>query len=116
MKKVILAMLLMYTLTAVKANNTYLFTDTKTDRNGYAIDESITWIFNEDDSELMLITETEDVFFNIYGIEVVEENVMRYILDNATLYINSETLEIIFCTDENQYIFATYSDDFYTKN
>ena len=116
MKKLIIIISIIFCIQNAHANKYYLFTDTKTDINGYTIDESITWIFNESESELILITETEDVFFNIYGIEVVGENVMRYILDNATLYINSETLEIIFCTNENQYVFNTYSDDFYSKN
>jgi ABC-type tungstate transport system permease subunit len=116
MKKIIIIISIFFCIQNAHANKYYLFTDTKTDINGYTIDESITWIFNESESELILITETEDVFFNIYGIEVVDENVMRYILDDATLYINSETLEIIFCTNENQYVFNTYRDDFYKKN
>ena len=115
-KKLIIIISIFFCIQNAHANKYYLFTDTKTDINGYTIDESITWIFNESESELILITETEDVFFNIYGIEVVDENVMRYILDDATLYINSETLEIIFCTNENQYVFNTYRDDFYKKN
>lgn len=119
MKKLLLSILISTVLNA-QANDKYLFTDTKTDLNGILSEEAITWIFNTNDKQLTLKTETQDVFYNITEVKKIETifgYYKKYSLDNGSaVYVNSETLEVIFCTDNGQYIFAVGNDKYFTKN
>ena len=85
-----------------KANETYLFTDTKTDLTGISIHDPVTWIFSKDNTLLTLKTEMQDVTYNITRVQTIESitgNYTKYSLDNGSaVYVHSETLEVIFCT------------------
>ena len=116
MKKLILIILIALAFSG-KGNETYLFTDTKTDLNGEKIADSVTWIFSKGNTLLTLKTETQDVSYNIYKVQRIESITgyyTKYSLDNGSaVYVYSETLEVIFCTESNQYIFAPADDKYF---
>jgi len=103
-----------------KGNDKYLFTDTKTDLNGNLTADPVTWIFDTNDKQLTLKTETQDVIYNITAVQLIESingYYTKYNLDNGSaVYVHSETLQVIFCTDNGQYTFNPADDKFYSKN
>lgn len=118
MKKLILIILIALAFSG-KGNETYLFTDTKTDLTGISIHDPVTWIFSKDNTLLTLKTEMQDVTYNITRVQTIESitgNYTKYSLDNGSaVYVHSETLEVIFCTESNQYIFAPADDKYFTS-
>ena len=59
MKKLLILILIALALSG-KGNDKYLFTDTKTDLNGNLTADPVTWIFDTNDKQLTLKTETQD--------------------------------------------------------
>ncbi len=118
MKKLLILILIALALSG-KGNEKYLFTDTKTDLNGNLTADPVTWIFDTNDKQLTLITETQDVIYNIIRVQLIESIVgyyKKYSLDNGSaVYIHSESLDVIFCTSTGHYIFSPAPDKFYSK-
>ncbi len=118
MKKLLILILIALALSG-KGNDKYLFTDTKTDLNGNLTDDPVTWIFDTNDKQLTLKTETQDVIYSICKVQKIESITgyyKKYSLDNGSaVYIHSETLEVIFCTSTGYYIFSPEDDKFYSK-
>lgn len=117
--KTILTILLL-AATTVQAENYYLFTDTKTDLNGNLTADPVTWIFDTNDKQLTLKTETQDVIYSICKVQKIESITgyyKKYSLSNGcAVYVHSDSLDVIFCTDSAQYYFTVASDKFYSKN
>ena len=119
MKKLLILILIALALSG-KGNDKYLFTDTKTDLNGNLTADPVTWIFDTNDKQLTLKTETQDVIYSICKVQKIESILgyyKKYSLSNGSaVYVHSDSLDIIFCTDSGQYYFSPAPDKFYSKN
>ena len=119
MKKLLILILIALALSG-KGNDKYLFTDTKTDLNGNLPADPVTWIFDTNDKQLTLKTETQDVIYSICKVQKIESILgyyKKYSLSNGcAVYVHSDSLDVIFCTDSAQYYFTVASDKFYSKN
>lgn len=115
MKKLLLILLL--TTATAQAKQFYLFTDTKQESGQLPIQDDVTWIFEE--KSISLITETQDVKYTVLRHEKVSGLITaynKYYLENGyAIYVNTETLEVIFTTETSQYLFRTNEDKFYTQ-
>lgn len=115
MKKLLILILISLALSG-KGNETYLFTDTKEKSGQLPIQDAVKWIFEE--KSISLITETQDIKYTVLRHEKVQGLIAtynKYYLENGNaIYVNTETLEVIFTTETSQYLFRVNEDKFYT--
>lgn len=101
--------LILLLITALKgnANNYYLFTDTKESTGKLPVKDEVTWIIN--DKTISLITETQDVVYSYHRSETIQgllTDYDKYYLENGNcIYIDRQTMNVIFCTETEQYLF-----------
>lgn len=116
MKKLLILILISLALSG-KGNELYLFTDTKQENGQLPIQDAVTWKFN--DKSISLITETQDVIYTVFRHEKVQGLITtynKYYLENGyAIYVNTQTLDVIFTTETSQYIFKINEDKFYTE-
>lgn len=116
MKKLLIILLL--TTATAQAKPLFLFTDTKQSSGQLPIQDQVTWIFEE--KSISLITETQDVKYSVLRHEKVQGLITtynKYYLENGyAIYVNTETLEVIFTTETSQYLFRVNDNKLLTKN